>query len=174
MITGYRSDIGTTPVHLLNNNTELQPMCDSSYNDISCVVYSTRVDPLGYWERHICNDCRKLIIDIEFRDKLIADGPPNMHGMLNRFARFQHAWVDSVDWVESSTTLEKLALLCSEVGEAINECRGNEPTEQFGVELADVILRVLAVAEEHKIDIESSMIQKALLNLETGNKGRVK
>ena len=70
--------------------------------------------------------------------------------------------------------LEALALVASEVGEAINECRHEEPTEAFGEELADVILRVLDIAHWQGIDIEKKITDKMDKNALRGTRGRLK
>ena len=77
-------------------------------------------------------------------------------------------------WVGSTTPLEQLALVASEVGEAVNECRGETPTDNFKFELADIILRVCGIAEYNHIDIEQVLIKKMEMNRERGNKGRKK
>ena len=65
-------------------------------------------------------------------------------------------------------------LVVSEVGEAANECRGSVPTDAFGDELADIILRVLDIAAEHNIDIEDCIAAKMALNELRGTRGRAK
>ena len=62
-------------------------------------------------------------------------------------------WVTRMGWTDA-TVLESLALVVSEVGEAINECRGAQPTDNFKIELADICLRVFALAENQNIDIQ--------------------
>lgn len=42
--------------------------------------------------------------------------------------------------------LKALALVASEVGEAINECRNEKPSKAFSEEVADIILRALDLA----------------------------
>jgi len=74
----------------------------------------------------------------------------------------------------NKTPLEALALVASEVGEAINECRGLEPSPEFGEELADIILRVLDLAHWQNIDIEKEIKLKMKKNDLRGNRGRLK
>ena len=83
------------------------------------------------------------------------------------------AWANSVGWGDH-TTLEDLALLASEVGEAINECRGTEPSHEFADELADVILRALGIARKHGIDADAVVLAKMRENTQRGNRGRIK
>ena len=92
---------------------------------------------------------------------------------LNELAREQWEWVESVGW-HNKTPLEVLALIASEVGEAVNECRGDGPTSLFQYELADVILRTLDLAYDMDIDIEQALLDKVKLNHERGTRGRVK
>lgn len=73
----------------------------------------------------------------------------------------------------SEQTLARLALVTSELGEACNECRQESPNrEQFAEELADIVLRVMGIAEHARIDLEQFVIDKIEKNIEVGNKGR--
>lgn len=83
-------------------------------------------------------------------------------------------WVKSVGWWNSTTVLEDLALISSEIGEAVNECRGNKPTKNFGKELADIVLRVCTVCGKNNINLNEELDKKIKLNYKKGNKGRVK
>lgn len=83
----------------------------------------------------------------------------------------QYGWVESVGW-HNKTILEALALICSEVGEAVNECRGEKPTEKFGEELADIILRTLDLAQWQGIDIQKEVLEKMEVNHVRGTRGR--
>lgn len=65
---------------------------------------------------------------------------------INDICTQHYDWVERMGW-HNKTVLEALALVASEVGEAINECRGEAPTEAFGEELADIILRVADLAQ---------------------------
>ena len=83
-------------------------------------------------------------------------------------------WVESMDW-HHTTPLEWLALIASEVGECVNECRGEKPTNKLGSELADIVLRVFDMAEELNINIEEEIQLKMSFNLLNGKKpGRIK
>lgn len=92
---------------------------------------------------------------------------------LNELAKMQHDWVEEMGW-HNKTPLECLALVGSEVGEAVNECRGESPTEKLGEELADIILRTLDFAHAQRIDIDAQVIRKMDINRTNGTKGRVK
>ena len=90
---------------------------------------------------------------------------------LNDLARVQYIWVEKMGW-HNKTVLEALALIASEVGEAVNECRYEEPSEKLGEELADIILRTLDLAEWQGIDIEKSIIEKMAIDEARGTRGR--
>lgn len=90
---------------------------------------------------------------------------------LNEIADQHYAWLKEMGWTKA-TPLESLALIASEVGEAVNECRKGEPTENFGVELADIILRTLGLARHHNIDIGKLLHKKMEANKKNGSRGR--
>ena len=92
---------------------------------------------------------------------------------LNDIRDKQHDWLVRVGWTDH-TPLEALALLASEVGEAVNECRGTEPTDKLPEELADVILRTLGLCGFLGIDIEAAVAKKMTLNEHRGTRGRAK
>jgi len=92
---------------------------------------------------------------------------------INEIAKRHYAWVDQVGW-HNKTPLECLALVASEVGEAANECRGLEPTSDFGSELADIILRVADLAVETGVDLASEIGRKMELCQVRGTRGRLK
>ncbi len=92
---------------------------------------------------------------------------------LNQIAKTHYEWVEEMGW-HNKTPLEALALVASEVGEAVNECRGEKPTPAFGEELADVVLRVIDLAQWQGIDIEAELLKKMEKNKERGNRGRLK
>jgi len=93
---------------------------------------------------------------------------------LKQITEKHYAWVERMGWHKSTTkVLELLALVASEVGEAVNECRGEKPTEALGSELADIILRVCDLAKLQGIDIEEEIERKMVANEQRGNKGRV-
>lgn len=90
---------------------------------------------------------------------------------LNEIAAKQYDLVERMGW-HNKTVLENLALIASEVGEAVNECRGETPTPEFGTELADIILRVVDLAQGQGIDIEAILEAKMALNEKRGTMGR--
>lgn len=92
---------------------------------------------------------------------------------INEVAEQNFLWVEKMGW-HNKTTLEALALVASEVGEAINECRGEKPTEAFGEELADIVLRVLDIAHWQGIDMEKEIKNKMFKNENRGTRGRLK
>jgi NTP pyrophosphatase (non-canonical NTP hydrolase) len=91
---------------------------------------------------------------------------------INEIADRQHEWLCRVGWM-NATPLEDLALIASEVGEAVNECRGEKPTQKLGTELADIVLRTLGMARKLNIDIAADMEAKMALNEHRGTRGRV-
>ncbi len=93
---------------------------------------------------------------------------------INEIALQQWNWVEDMGWHKDKRPLEYLGLIASEVGEAVNECRGNKPTDKLGSELADIILRTIDFAEEQGIDIEDEIHNKMMLNFENGTRGRTK
>ena len=92
---------------------------------------------------------------------------------INDIAKKQFVWVESINW-HNKTNLEYLALIASEVGEAINECRGEKPTEKLPAELADIVLRVLDFAEVLGIDMEKAISEKMELNNIRNFEGKIK
>jgi NTP pyrophosphatase (non-canonical NTP hydrolase) len=92
---------------------------------------------------------------------------------INEIAKQNYDWVERMGW-HNKSTLEALALVASEVGEAINECRGEQPTDAFGEELADIVLRVLDIAHWQGIDMEKELLAKMQINENRGTRGRTK
>lgn len=74
---------------------------------------------------------------------------------LDEIAVRQHAWVGDMGW-HNKTPLESLALIASEIGEAVDECRGDTPTAAFGEELADIVLRSLDLAEDEGFRLDAA------------------
>ena len=85
--------------------------------------------------------------------------------VLTRIAENHHSWVELKGW-HNKSQLEQLALIASEVGEAINECRGLTHTDKLGSELADIILRVMDMAVDSNIDIGDEIYKKMIINSE--------
>ncbi len=92
---------------------------------------------------------------------------------INEVAKQNFEWVDEMGW-HNKTVLEALALVASEVGEAINECRYETPSDEFGEELADIVLRVLDIAHWQGVDMEKEIAAKMLKNEKRGTRGRKK
>ena len=90
---------------------------------------------------------------------------------LNELAEMQFDWVERMGW-HNKTVLEALALIASEVGEAVNECHGEKPTAELGEELADIILRTIDLAQWQGIDIELEVLCKMAKNEKNGTRGR--
>lgn len=83
-------------------------------------------------------------------------------------------WIEAMGW-HKTTVLERLALIASEVGEAVNECRGENPTDKLGEELADIILRTLDLMVDQGMIPSDLLLAKIEKNEAKGNyKGRVK
>lgn len=82
---------------------------------------------------------------------------------LNDIAERQWTATERRGW-HNKSTLEALALIASEVGEAVNEARGDVVSEAFSSELADIILRTLDLAESLNINIQQAVINKLQKN----------
>ena len=92
-------------------------------------------------------------------------------GQIHAIAKRHHKWVDEMGW-HNKTVLENLALVASEVGEAVNECRGAEPTAKFGEELADIVLRTMDLAVIQGVDLQDEILKKMAKNNANGTRGR--
>lgn len=91
---------------------------------------------------------------------------------INELAAKQFDWVERMGW-HNKTVLEALALIASEVGEAVNECRHESPSENFGEELADIILRTVDLAQWQGIDLNAVIQAKMEKNEKQGTRGRL-
>ncbi len=91
---------------------------------------------------------------------------------INEFCEAQYDWVERMGW-HNKTVLEALALIASEVGEAVNECRGEAPTDNFSEELADICLRVFDLAESQGINLQKAIHDKMAKNEKRGTRGRI-
>lgn len=69
-----------------------------------------------------------------------------------------HGW-----WTTIRPIPETLCLIHSEVSEALEAFRNNDP-ENFAEELADVAIRLLDAAEGYGIDLEAEIIKKHAYN----------
>lgn len=92
---------------------------------------------------------------------------------INAIANNHHDWVESMGW-HNKTDLEYLALIAKEIGSAMEECRGDKPTDKLGAELSDIILRTLDFAKEHNINMSDEIYKKLQSNKLRGTLGRVK
>jgi NTP pyrophosphatase (non-canonical NTP hydrolase) len=93
---------------------------------------------------------------------------------ISTIAKVHNEWLNDMGW-NKTTPLEQLALIASEIGEAVNECRGEKPTDKLGSELADIILRTMGLAEQSGIDIQTEILNKMAINRAKGNyKNRLK
>jgi NTP pyrophosphatase (non-canonical NTP hydrolase) len=70
----------------------------------------------------------------------------------NAIAAKHFDWVERMGW-HNKTTLESLALIASEIGEAANECLDGAYTGHFGEELADIVLRTADLAHTEVVDL---------------------
>ena len=95
----------------------------------------------------------------------------NESSSINVFCEAQYDWVERMGW-HNKTVLEALALIASEVGEAVNECRGESPTDNFSEELADICLRVFDLAKVQGIDLQQAIFNKMVINEKRGTRGR--
>lgn len=75
---------------------------------------------------------------------------------LNDLGVKQYQWVEAMNW-HNKTVLESLALISSEVGESAYEHLDDEPTEHFGEELADIMLRTLDLGCCEKVDMNKEI-----------------
>lgn len=92
---------------------------------------------------------------------------------INQIVKQHYDWVEEMGW-HNKTPLEALALVASEVGEAVNECRGEQPTAAFGEELADIVLRVFDLAHWQGVDIQTEILAKIEKNRQRGHRQRLK
>lgn len=88
-------------------------------------------------------------------------------------AKVHNAWLVAMGW-DKTTPLEQLAMITSEIGEAVNECRGKVLTPELGSELADIVLRTFGMSEQFGYDIQAEIFKKMEVNLKRGTRGRVK
>jgi NTP pyrophosphatase (non-canonical NTP hydrolase) len=120
--------------------------------------------PVAQYTQH---GCFNVLGMIKNGDYVYADAPLG----INNIAAKQYDWVERMGW-HNKTVLEALALIASEVGEAVNECRGEAPTQEFGTELADIILRVADLAHWQGIDLAAVIADKMAVNEARGTRGR--
>lgn len=133
----------------------------------------------GFDVLDLARDTLRLCSELRSREKLLAElaeGPgfrstPTIRAWIERC----RIWLESVGWGPGNkTVLEQLALISGEIGEAVNECRGDRPSDEFPEELADVVLRCFGLAANEGIDLASAMEAKMAKNEINGNRGRKK
>lgn len=77
---------------------------------------------------------------------------------LTDIANEHSPWIVLVGWANTKTPWEHLALIGSEIGEAANECRGEDQgfrtTKKFGSEMADIVLRCITFIIEMNYPFE--------------------
>lgn len=82
---------------------------------------------------------------------------------ITEISEIHHQWVADIGWL-NNTPLECLALIESGVSEAVNECRGDKPTSRFGGELADIMLRIMDLANQEGIDMDYEIVSRMISN----------
>lgn len=95
---------------------------------------------------------------------------------LNRLSAQHYAWLARMGYTRA-TPLEQLALIAGEIGEAVNTCHDGEPSAQLGEELADIVLRVMGLAQDQDIDLVEALNARIERNLAMqsplDNRGRI-
>jgi len=91
---------------------------------------------------------------------------------INYIAKTHWKWVEEMKW-HNKTWLECMALVASEVGEAIQEVRKDAVSKpKLGEELADIILRTLDLMVIADLDAEEEITRKMDINKTRGTRGR--
>jgi hypothetical protein len=73
--------------------------------------------------------------------------------MLNELSKIHYKWVEEMNWT-GGPILSRLSLIGSEIGEASDECRLKELTDDFKLEVSDIVLRSVALMEEFDIQVD--------------------
>jgi len=97
----------------------------------------------------------------------------NSKMLIEAYQRLQYSFVEKQNW-HNKTRLEYLALLASEIGEAINAARNPEVKKDYYFELADIFLRLVDLAEVEKIDLEYYIQKKMAINEKRTFEGKEK
>jgi NTP pyrophosphatase (non-canonical NTP hydrolase) len=92
---------------------------------------------------------------------------------IDDIAKAQWEWVEKMGW-HNKTPLECLAIIASELGKAINEFRGLEPTGKLPEELAEIVLRVVDFAYDRGISLEVEIERKMKIRSDRFAMGRGK
>ena len=69
---------------------------------------------------------------------------------LSQFADEHYEWIETVGWAGVRTPLESLGRIGSEIGELVNECRGDKLGDGFADEISDVILSCITFIKENE------------------------
>lgn len=77
---------------------------------------------------------------------------------LAKIAEDHYLWIRSVKWDGKRSPLEGLALIGSEIGEAANECRNEHPSDNFSIEISDIVLRILGFMIESGHSMRSGVL----------------
>src|SRR4030042_6508519 len=68
-------------------------------------------------------------------------------------------------WTNSHNIGEKIALIHSEISEALEAYRQSQPLSSVAEELADTVIRILDLAEYLGMDIQSAIEEKHKINM---------
>jgi NTP pyrophosphatase (non-canonical NTP hydrolase) len=84
---------------------------------------------------------------------------------IDKLMATHYTWLVSMGYMKTERPLELLALVTSEIGEAINAYRDHGvQSDQFATELADIVLRTLGIAQHFQIDLVSAINTKIIHN----------
>jgi len=91
-------------------------------------------------------------------------------------SHIHYQWLHQMGYLHE-TPLENLALVTSEIGEAVNAYRDHgTSSDEFATELADIVLRTMGLAHRYNIDLVDTINRKINHNydvlLPNGNRGR--
>lgn len=101
----------------------------------------------------------KLSDDLDCELRKYGENEAGFDLGINEIADKNWLFCEKNNW-HNKTTLEHLALICSEVGEAVNECRDVRPNYNLRYELADIVLRVADLSKHLGIDLGMAIKQK--------------
>lgn len=81
--------------------------------------------------------------------------------MLNKLSKTHYKWVKEMNWT-GGPILSRLSLIGSEIGEASDECRLEALTDDFKLEVSDIVLRSIALMEEFDIQVDDINIVEVI------------